>query len=143
MITWLAMFLQKIEGANLFLVVVGVMWVLYAGFFLAVKANRSKKNIKTAAIAGVAITLICDIVWFIKFFDNLEYRNPGISGIAWLVLLPILMFLAIMVLSYINASRYEFDKKKREKEEEKRKKQQKRKKQLEKEAKNTENSENH
>lgn len=131
MITWLAMFLQKTEGANLFLAVICVMWVLYCGFFLAVKANRSKKNIKTAAITGLVATLISDIVWFFKFFDNLEYRNPGASGVAWLVLLPILMFLTVMVLSYINASRYEFDKKKREKEAAKQKKKEKRRKKYE------------
>ncbi len=134
MITWLALFLQKIEGANIFPIVIVALWILYIGFFLAVKANRTKKAIKTALISGVAATFICDIIWFIKFFDNLEYRNPGVGGLLWIVLLPILLFLLVMFLSYINASRYEFDKKKREKEEQKRKKEEKRKKQLEKES---------
>ena len=107
MITWLAMFLQKIEGANLFLTVVIAMWVLYAVFFLAVKANRRKKQIKFAIIYGIIATLISDLVWFFKFFDNLDYKNPGLGGIAWIVLLPILMFLLVMVQSYLNVNQYE------------------------------------
>lgn len=134
MITWLALFLQKIEGANLFLVVVIAMWVLYAVLFLAVKANRTKKAIKTAVISGIIATFICDIIWFLKFFDNLDYRNPGVGALLWIVALPIALFFLVMVLSYINASRYEFDKKKREKEAEKQRKEAKRKKQLEKAA---------
>ena len=131
MITWLALFLQKIEGANLFLAVVIAMWVLYTGFFLAVKANRGKKQIKTAAIAGAAATLIADLVWFFKFFDNLQYINPGLGGIMWLALLPVFMFFLVMVLSYINASRYEYNKKKREKEAAKQKKKEKHRKKYE------------
>lgn len=132
MITWFALYLQKIEGANIFPVVIGAIWVLYAFFFLVVKANRTKKAIKTAVISGAVATFICDIVWFTRFFDNLTYKNPGVGGLLWLVILPIIMFVLVMFLSYVNASRYEFDKKKREKEEQKRKKEEKRKKQREK-----------
>ncbi|MBQ7938401.1 MAG: hypothetical protein IJ283_07935 [Oscillospiraceae bacterium] len=131
MITWLIMFLQKIEGANLFIAVIGAMWVLYAGFFLAIKANRGKNQLKAAAISGLVVTFISDMVWFFKFFDNFEYRNPGVGGVLWILLLPVLMFLCVMVLSYINASRYEFDKKKREKEASKQKKKEKRRKKYE------------
>ena len=134
MITWLALVLQKIEGANIFAVVVAAMWVLYLVFFFAVKANRTKKAIKTAVITGAVVTFISDIIWFINFFDNLDYKNPGLSGLLWIVVLPILMFLSVMVLSYINASRYEFDKKKREKEKAKQKKEEKRRKLREKAA---------
>lgn len=134
MITWFALFLQKVEGANIFPAVVLAIWLLYAIFFLVVKANRTKKAIKVAFISGAVATLICDIVWFTRFFDNLDYKNPGMGGILWLALLPVLMFILVMFLSYVNASRYEFDKKKREKEEEKRKKAEKRQKQREKAA---------
>ena len=129
------MFLQKIEGSNIVLAVVAAMWVLYLGFFFVVKANRGKQKIKTALIAGAAATLICDIVWFFKFFDNFQYINPGFSGIMWFCLLPVLLFFLVMILSYINASRYEFDKKKREKEEAKAKKKEKRRKKFEEEEK--------
>ena len=131
MITWLALYLQKIEGANLFAVVVAAMWVLYLAFFFVVKANRTKKAIKTAVITGAVVTFISDIIWFINFFDNLDYKNPGLSGLLWIVVLPILMFLSVMILSYINASRYEFDKKKREKLEAKQKKKEKHRKKFE------------
>ena len=49
----------------------------------------------------------------------------------WFCLLPVLMFFLVMFLSYVNASRYEFDKKKREKEAAKAKKKEKRRKKLE------------
>ena len=131
MLTWLTMFFQKIEGSNLILIIVGAMWLLYLGFFFAVKANRGKQKFKTAIISGAVATLICDIIWFFKFFDNFEYRNPGLKGIMWFCLLPVFLFFLVMILSYINASRYEFDKKKREKEAAKAKKKEKRRKKFE------------
>ena len=130
MLTWLTMLIQKIEGSNIIIAIIGVMWVLYIGLFLAVKANRSKKAFKTLLIAGAVVTEICDIVWFFRFFDNFQYINPGLGGVLWFCLLPVLMFLVVMYLSYVNASRYEFDKKKREKEAAKQKKKEKRAKKL-------------
>ncbi|MBQ8594773.1 MAG: hypothetical protein IJ406_02295 [Oscillospiraceae bacterium] len=137
MLTWLTMLFQKIEGSNILIAIIGAMWVLYLGFFFVVKANRGKQKLKTALIAGAIATLICDIVWFFKFFDNFQYVNPGLGGVMWFCLLPVLLFFLVMILSYINASRYEFDKKKREKEEAKQKKKEKRRKKFE----NQENAE--
>lgn len=125
------MLIQKIEGSNTVLIIIAAMWLLYLGFFFVVKANRGKEKFKTAIITGAVITLVCDIVWFFKFFDNFEYINPGLKGIMWFCLLPALMFISVMFLSYINASRYEFDKKKREKEAAKQKKKEKRRKKFE------------
>lgn len=131
MLTWLTMLIQKIEGANIIIAVMGVMWLLYFVFFFAVKANRTKKSLKSALIAGAVVTGICDIVWFFQFFDNFQYKNPGLGGMLWFCLLPILMFLVVMYLSYVNASRYEFDRKKREKEAAKQKKKEKHRKKFE------------
>ena len=131
MLTWLTMLLQKVEGSNLVIAIVASMWILYLGFFLVVKANRGKEKIKTALIYGAVATLICDVVWWFNFFDNFEYINPGLKGMMWFCLLPVLLFLLVMILSYINASRYEFDKKKREKEAAKQKKKEKRRKKFE------------
>ncbi len=131
MLTWLTMLIQKIEGANIIIAVMGVMWLLYLVFFFAVKANRTKKSLKSALIAGAVVTGICDIVWFFQFFDNFQYKNPGLGGMLWFCLLPILMFLVVMYLSYVNASRYEFDRKKREKEAAKQKKKEKHRKKFE------------
>ena len=44
MLTWLTMLIQKIEGSNLVLIIVSVMWLLYLGFFFVVKANRGKEK---------------------------------------------------------------------------------------------------
>ena len=131
MLTWLTMLFQKIEGSNLVIAIVASMWILYLGFFLVVKANRGKEKIKTALISGAVATLICDVVWWFNFFDNFEYINPGLKGMMWFCLLPVLLFLLVMILSYINASRYEFDKKKREKEAKKQKKKEKHRKKFE------------
>jgi len=119
LITFIVMALRKIELANYFLITVAAVWALYLGLFFVVKANRGKKQIKTALIAGLASTLVCDIVWFFKFFDNLDYEDPGLLGMAWLFLLPAVMLFMVMLLSYINTSRYEHEQKKRLKEEEK------------------------
>ncbi|MBQ4546750.1 MAG: hypothetical protein IJA17_06280 [Oscillospiraceae bacterium] len=137
MLTWLTMLIQKIEGSNIVIAILCAMWVLYLGFFLVVKANRTKKAMKTALITGAVLTEICDVVWFFKFFDNFQYINPGLGGVMWFCFLPVLMFLGVMILSYLNASRYEFDKKKREKEAAKAKKKEKRRKKFE-----TEDAEN-
>ena len=131
MLTWLTMLLQNVQGSNLVIAIVAAMWLLYLGFFLIVKANRGKEKIKTALISGAVATLICDVVWWFNFFDNFEYINPGLKGMMWFCLLPVLLFLLVMILSYINASRYEFDKKKREKEAAKAKKKEKRRKKFE------------
>ena len=131
MLTWLTMLLQKVQGSNIVIAVVAAMWLLYLGFFFLVKANRGKEKIKTALIAGAVATLICDVIWWFKFFDNFEFINPGLNGVMWFCLLPVLLFLLVMVLSYINASRYEFDKKKREKEAKKQKKKEKHRKKYE------------
>ena len=131
MITWLTMLIQKIEGSSLVLIILAAMWILYLGFFFVVKANRSKQKLKTAVITGAVATLICDVIWFFKFFDNFEYINPGLAGVMWFCLLPALMFISVMFLSYVNASRYEFDKKKREREEAKQRKKEKRRKKYE------------
>ena len=117
MLTWLTMFIQKIEGSNLILIILGAIWLLYLIFFFILKANRGKEKLKTALISGAVVTLICDVIWWFKFFDNFEYTNPGIKGAAWFFLFPLLMFFLVMVLSYINASRYEIEKKKQAKEE--------------------------
>ena len=53
MLTWLTMFIQKIEGSNLVLIIIGAMWLLYLGFFFVVKANRGKQKIKTAIISEI------------------------------------------------------------------------------------------
>ena len=55
MLTWLTMLIQKIEGSNLVLIIVSVMWLLYLGFFFVVKANRGKEKFKTAKIKKASI----------------------------------------------------------------------------------------
>lgn len=126
MLTWLIMQIQKIEGANLVLIVCAAAWIIFLGLFIVIKANRGKSQFKTAFITGGVLTLICDIIWFFKFFDNFEYLNPGFGGVIWLFILPGAMLFAVMFLSYVNASRYEFDKEKREKEKAKQRKKEKR-----------------
>ncbi len=122
MITWLVMLFQKISVANYIAIMMAVVWVIYIALFLVIKPNRGKRKIANAVLVGAAVTFVCDIVWFFKFFDNFQYLNPGISGIAWLCLLPAAMLLTVMFLSYINTSRYQYDEKKRLKEEEKQRK---------------------
>lgn len=135
MLTFLTMLIQKVVGATFVGALIGIIWIIYLLLFLIVKANRNLKRIKTAFITGVIVTFICDIVWFFKFFDNFEYINPGLSGAMWFCLLPLLMFIIVMFLSFINTSSYEYELKKREKDEAKRLKKEKRRKKFESETK--------
>ncbi len=136
MLTFIAMLLAKVTGFVAPLLVVLISWILLFALFIISKPNRGKKQFKAAATAGLVVTVIADLVWFFKFFDNFTYTNPGIEGTAWFLLLPVLMLLVVFGLSYINSSSYIYDEKKRKeiaakekKKEKKRKKQQ----QLEKE----------
>ena len=119
MLTYLTMLIQKIEGANVVAVMVLAVWVLYLALFLVIKPNRGKRQIRTAAILGLCVTLFCDAVWFFQYFDNFEYRNPGLKGLLWLCLLPGLMLLLVMGQSYFNTGRYEHEHRKEAKELEK------------------------
>lgn len=119
MLTYFSMLLQEVNGSAVPLIMVLICWALYIGLFLVIKPNRGLKKLKVAAIGGLIATVIADIVWFFKFFDNFEYKNPGISGAIWFVLLPVLMFLAVLILSYFNSSQYIYDEKKRKEAEKK------------------------
>ncbi len=135
MLTFIAMLIAKVTAPFASLFVVLLSWVLLFALFIISKPNRGKKQFKAAAIAGLIATVIADLVWFFKFFDNFQYINPGLGAVAWFLLLPVLMLLAVFGLSYVNSSRYIYDEKKRKEAEAKEKKAAKRKKQLEKELK--------
>ncbi len=107
MLTYLTMLIEKIEGANVIPAMVLTVWVLYAALFLVIKPNRGKSQIKWAAILGLGATFVCDVIWFFQYFDNFEYRNPGLKGLLWLCLLPGVMLLFVMGQSYFNTGRYE------------------------------------
>lgn len=132
MITWITMLVQKVNSASAVLIVVIVSWLLFAGLFLAMKPNRQKSKFKNFLIDGVAITVASDILWLSVFFDNFRYNNPGLGGFLWLGVLPLLLIISVLIMSYANASLYEFDKKKREKAEAKARKKEKARKKYEK-----------
>ncbi len=136
MLTFISMLIAKVDGAFAPIFVMLISWVLYFTLFIINKPNRGKKQLKAAAIAGLAVTLIADIVWFFKFFDNFTYLNPGLGAIAWFLLLPVLMLLTVFALSYVNSGNYIYDEKKRKELAAKEKKKAKRQKQLEKEQQN-------
>lgn len=131
MITWILLLLNKIEIAATVLAVLGIAWAIYLLLFLVIRANRSKRTIKNAFIAGAAATFVCDVIWFFKFFDNFEYLNPGAAGFLWLLIIFAVMLILVMVQSYFNVNRYQHEEKIRSKEQEKSRKKESRKKKFE------------
>ena len=119
MLTFILMLAKKIAVAG---TIVGVCWVLYLILFSAVRPNRTKRNYKTALIIGGIATLVCDIVWFFKFFDNFTYLNPELKTFGWLLLLPAALLVLVMFQSYFNIGRFEHEQKQRMKEAEKQRK---------------------
>lgn len=142
MITFITMLIQKVNSPAIVPVIILISWLIYTVLFLAVKVNRSKSHLKSFLITGAVMTLIADIIWFFKFFDNFEYLNPGIGGILWFAALPVLLILAVLYMSYVNASRYQYDEKKRKKEEAKQKKKERARKKYEKHPEETPSEEN-
>lgn len=122
MLTFIIMLAQKISAAPYVGALVGICWVLYFILFSVIRPNRGKRQYKNAAITGVIATVICDIIWFFKFFDNFTYLNPGIAGFGWLLLLPAALLVLVMFQSYFNISFFEHERKKQEKEIEKQRK---------------------
>lgn len=131
MITWILMLINKVETANTVLAVLGIAWAIYLLLFFIIRANRTKGRIKAALISGAVLTLICDIIWFFKFFDNLDYLNPGVGGWLWLCIIFIGMLLLVMIESYINVNRFQHEESLRLKEAEKLRKKDSRKKKFE------------
>lgn len=121
-ITFILMLAKKIAVAGTVGAIVGVCWVLYLILFSAVRPNRTKRNYKTAAIIGTAATLVCDIVWSFKFFDNFTYLNPELKTFGWLLLLPAALLVLVMFQSYFNIGRFEHEQKQRMREAEKQRK---------------------
>ena len=122
LLTFILMLAKKIEIAGTVGAIVGICWVLYFILFSAVRPNRTKRGYKTAFIAGAVATLVCDIVWFFKFFDNFTYLNPDIKELAWLLALPAVMLVLEMFQSYFNIGRFEHEQRRRMKEAEKQRK---------------------
>lgn len=122
MLTFILMLAKKIAVAGTVGAIVGVCWVLYLILFSAVRPNRTKRNYKTALIIGGVATLVCDIVWFFKFFDNFTYLNPELKTFGWLLLLPAALLVLVMFQSYFNIGRFEHEQKQRMKEAEKQRK---------------------
>lgn len=122
MLTFLLSYLNKVESKFLFLIVIAASWLLYSILFIIPKANRTKSRFKAAAIIGLVLTLIADIIWFFAFFDNFTYINPGFTEMVYVLALPGVMLLAMLAQSYVNANAYAHEQRKLEREAQKERK---------------------
>lgn len=122
MLTFILMLIKKVDIFGAVGAILALCWVLYLILFSAVRPNRGKRQYKAAFITGAITTLVCDIVWFFKFFDNFTYLEPGIKELAWLLALPAAMLVLVMFQSYFNIGRFEHEQKQRMKEAEKQRK---------------------
>lgn len=127
MLTFLLSYLNKVDNKFLFLIVIAASWILYTILFIIPKANRTKARFKAAAIIGLILTVIADIIWFFAFFDNFTYNNPGFSGMVYVLALPGVMLLAMLAQSYVNANAYAHEQRKLEREAQKERKRESRK----------------
>lgn len=90
--------LSFVHGAELWLLFWFVCLIAYVGACCLIKANRTKKGIKTTLIGLLIAEVIIDIVWAIIYYHNGTYLNYGIGAVYGLALwIPVLIITGIVV----------------------------------------------
>lgn len=74
--------------------------------YIALKKNRTKKNMLRYFSVTAAVLLVSDILLYLYFFDNGSYINRGMSGV-WVGALP----LVFMIFNFIIQTTYNYLKK--------------------------------
>ena len=97
--------LEWVTGANIWLI--GCLLCLLVTFAIAfaIKVNRVKSNVMHSILGIVIPAILCDIVWFILYFPNGEYRNMGLASASGLFLYPLCLAVGLIIVSSINKSR--------------------------------------
>ena len=83
--------LGRVNGAEIWLVgwlICAVVFVL-AGFLR--KENRNVREFGRRLNGLLAAGAVVDLIWFCLYCPDGEYANPGIAGVYFLILWPVLL----------------------------------------------------
>jgi len=71
---------------------------VYAGLFLCFKQTRTGAGIKNLLLSLLLSNLVCELFWYNLYFEDGSYVNPGMAGLYYLLLWPLILTLAGSVL---------------------------------------------
>ena len=86
--------LGKINGAEVMLAGVLVCALVYLAICLLLGVGRKERGIQRVLCALLVAEAVCDVLWYVMYFPDGQYRNWGIGGVYGAVLWPLLLFLA-------------------------------------------------
>lgn len=90
--------LSFVHGAELWLLFWFICLIAYVCACCLIKANRTKKGLKTTFIGLLIAEVVIDLAWAIIYYHNGTYLNYGIGAVYGLVLwIPVLIITAIVV----------------------------------------------
>ncbi len=62
--------------------------------------NRDKAGLRRVLVGLLVAELLCDRVWMWYFYPGGDYRNPGLGGMAMLLLWPALLALTAAAVTF-------------------------------------------
>ena len=102
MITMIYAWIAGVMGMEITLACYGICVLLYFGLCFLFRTNRIGK---LRVLCGWLISeVLCDLFWYVCYFENGDYVNRGLAGSLACVLLPILLGLAGLVVTALNES---------------------------------------
>lgn len=100
MLTMLYMLLDGISGMEISLLGYAVCVAVYFLICFLFRSNRAGKGI--VFLSWLICELLCDVLWYLIFYQNGNYVNYGIGGTTVLFLLPGTLFVAAVSVTVIN-----------------------------------------
>ena len=102
--------LDRVVGAEIMLIGFGSCTLLYYVLCLIAKDNRSCRSILFVTLGWLIAEALCDGAWFAYYFPYGYYVNHGIGGIYAVLLWPVLLVLAGLTVTTLNAKEKRSDK---------------------------------
>ena len=99
----LYMLLDGISGMEISLLGYAVCTAAYFLFCFLFKHNRAGKG--SVFLAWLICELFCDVLWYRIFYPEGNYVNYGICGTAAMFLLPVILFMAALIVTAINGKK--------------------------------------
>lgn len=101
--------LSRVSGAELTLIWYLGWCLLYFLLCSLAKDNRTHQCLHRMALGWLIAEVICDGAWFAFYFPSGHYVNHGIGSMYASLLWPVLLLLAGLVVTAINAKRKSSD----------------------------------
>lgn len=105
MLTMLYMLLDGVVGMEICLVGYAVCVAAYFLVCFLLRPNRAGKRRIVVALGWLISELLCDVIWYLIFYQNGDYVNFGIGGAAAMLLLPGTLFLSAVITTAVNAEK--------------------------------------